>query len=118
MSRQSQQALVQLHAAQMRSCLSPAEAALWAAIRGNRLGVMFRRQVVIGSFIVDFCAPAARLIVEVDGRHHEWRRGADASRDAKLRRLGYRVLRLPAEVVLRQLPLAVDAVLQALAASV
>jgi len=86
-SRQSQQALVQLHAAQMRASLSPAEAALWAAIRGKRLGVMFRRQVVIGSLIVDFCAPAARLIVEVDGRHHEWRRGADASHDAKLRRV-------------------------------
>jgi very-short-patch-repair endonuclease len=79
--------------------------------------VKFRRQVVVaGRFVVDFCAPAARLVVEVEGRHHEWRRGADARRDAKLRKLGFRVVRLPAEVVLRELPLAVAAVREALAA--
>ena len=116
MSRQSQQALVKLHAAQMRSWLTPAEAALWAAISRRQLGVQFRRQVVIVGFIADFCAPAARLVVEVDGRHHEAQRGADARRDAKLRRLGYRVLRLSAEVVLGALPRAVEAVRQALAA--
>jgi len=32
------------------------------------------------------------------------RRAADASRDRKLRRLGYRVVRLEAELVLRDLP--------------
>jgi hypothetical protein len=59
------------------------EQKLWSAIRGCRLGVWFRRQVVLGPFVADFVAPAALLIVEVDGAHHEsdaaWRmRGAIA----------------------------------------
>jgi very-short-patch-repair endonuclease len=56
----------------------------------------FRRQVVIGEkFIVDFVAPRETLVVEVDGRaYHERRHAADARRDRKLARLGYRVLRL------------------------
>jgi adenine-specific DNA-methyltransferase len=48
---------------------------------------------------VDFLAPGARLVVEVDGGYHARRQQADARRDAALRRLGYRVLRLHAEVV-------------------
>lgn len=38
--------------------------------------------------------------VEVDGGYHAARRAADARRERVLRRLGYRVLRLDAELVL------------------
>jgi very-short-patch-repair endonuclease len=84
----------------MRSWLTPSEQALWELIRGRRLGVQFRRQVPIGRFIVDFLAPAQRLVVEVDGGYHARRVVADERRDRVLRRLGYRVLRLPAALVL------------------
>jgi very-short-patch-repair endonuclease len=47
-----------------------------------------------------------RLVVEVDGASHTLRRGHDARRDRQLARRGYRVLRLAAELVLRELPLA------------
>lgn len=50
-------------------------------------------------YILDFLAPAARLVVEVDDRSHEWRRTADARRDRVPARLGYRVLRVEAESV-------------------
>lgn len=64
------------------------------------VGVEFRRQVVLlDRFIADFVAPAAKLIVEVDGPSHHGRRAADARRDRALGRLGYRVLRLDAELV-------------------
>ena len=53
--------------------------------------------------IVDFLAPAAQLVVEVDGGYHARRRSADARRDARLMRAGFVVLRLPAELVLRDL---------------
>lgn len=92
--------LVELHARQMRSSLTTSEQALWELIRGRRLGVQFRRQVPIGRFIVDFLAPAKRLVVEVDGGYHARRAVADERRDRVLRRLGYRVLRLPAALVL------------------
>jgi very-short-patch-repair endonuclease len=39
----------------------------------------------------------------VDGAYHGRRRSADARRDRKLRRLGFRVLRLDAELVMRNL---------------
>jgi very-short-patch-repair endonuclease len=87
----------------MRSALTPAEARLFQAIRGNKLGVMFRRQIVLGRFVADFVAPAVGLIVEVDGPHHARRRAADARRDRALARIGYRVLHLPAELVEHQL---------------
>jgi very-short-patch-repair endonuclease len=66
--------------------------------------VRFRRQGVIGSAIVDFLAPSARLVVEVDGASHVLTRGHDVRRDRGLARLGYRVLRIAAQLVLRDLP--------------
>jgi very-short-patch-repair endonuclease len=83
----------------MRSELTYSEQKLWRAIRGRRLGVAFRRQVVLGHFIADFVAFEARLVVEVDGGYHARRGAADARRDRALERLGYRVLRLDAELV-------------------
>jgi len=54
------------------------------------------------------------LIVEVDGGYHARRVTADARRDRKLTRAGYRVVRLQAELVMRDLPAAVRAVRRAL----
>lgn len=45
-----------------------------------------------------------RSIVEVDGGYHARREAADTRRDAKLRRVGYRVLRVRAREVLHELP--------------
>jgi very-short-patch-repair endonuclease len=78
---------------------TPSEERLWRALRGRQLGVQFRRQVPVGRNIVDFLAAEARLIVEVDGGYHEARRAADGRRNETLRRAGYRVVRLEAEVV-------------------
>ena len=101
----------------MRWAPEPSEAQLWAAINRRQLGVQFRRQVVVGKFIADFLAAEASLIVEVDGGYHARRHAADARRDAKLERLGYRVLRLDAQLVMEALPVAVGRVREALASS-
>ena len=108
------QRLLQHRAQLMRACPSPPEQALWVAIRSGQLGVPFRRQVPVAGYIVDFVAARAMLVVEVDGRYHEQRRVSDARRDRKLARLGYRVLRLEAQLVLEQLPVALALVRQAL----
>jgi very-short-patch-repair endonuclease len=100
----------------MRSDVSPPEALLWGALVNRKLGVSFRRQVVLAGFICDFVCASKRLVVEVDGAHHAQRRSADARRDARLARLGYRVLRLEAHLVLRALPVAVERVRAALGA--
>ena len=65
-------------------------------------------------YIADFLAPSVKLVVEVDGRYHSQHVGTDARLTRVLERLGYRVLRLDAELVLRQLPLAVEAIREAL----
>ena len=109
--------LLALRAHGMRQAPSPPEEALWRELRAGTLGVVFRRQVPLaGRFIADFLAPAARLVVEVDGPHHAQRRAADARRDRALARLGYRVLRLEAELVMGNASEAVVRIRAALAA--
>ena len=65
--------------------------------------MQFRRQVIVGRYIVDFMAPAVGLVIEVDGEAcHAERVVADARRDEALSRAGYLVLRLPASLVERR----------------
>jgi very-short-patch-repair endonuclease len=92
----------------MRLFASEPERVLWRELRGGWLGVWFRRQVVLGSrYIADFLAPSLRLVVEVDGGLHARQRTADARRDRDLTRLGYHVLRVPAQLVIHDLVQAV-----------
>jgi very-short-patch-repair endonuclease len=91
----------------MRQNPTPSEAKLWQELRGKRLGVAFRRQVVIGRFIVDFLAPSLKLVVEVDGGVHRNRRARDRRRDEELRRLGYRVGRVTVDYGMMDLQSAV-----------
>ena len=113
----ARQSLLESRARYMRFNLTFPEQLLWQAIRGRQLGCVFRRQVPIGRrYIADFCAPKARVVVEVDGGWHTTRRKADARRDEALRRLGYRVVRVEAKLVMRDLPGAVARVAEKLAA--
>lgn len=83
------------YAREMRRNPTKAERCLWQALRGKRLGVRFRRQQPIGSFVVDFYCSRARLVIELDGDQH----GAaeimndDEERTHWLRNRGYRVIR-------------------------
>jgi very-short-patch-repair endonuclease len=86
----------------MRAAPTASEQALWALLRQGQLGVWFHRQVPLGRFIADFAALDARLVVEVDGGYHAGRCAADARRDRALARLGFRVLRLEAALVIAQ----------------
>lgn len=81
-------------AKELRRNPTEAEARLWARLRSHRLaGFGFRRQHAIGPYIVDFCAPRAKLIVEVDGSQHLDQEHYDAVRTQFLQDKGYRVLR-------------------------
>lgn len=103
-------------ATQMRHEPTASEARLFEAVRGGRLGVTFRRQVpVLGRYIVDLLVPKLRLVIEVDGGYHRERGDADVRRDRALARAGYRVLRLEAELVTRDVAVAVAQVREAIA---
>jgi len=101
----------------MRAVPTSSERLLWNRLNARQLGVQFRRQVPWRSFILDFFAPAAGLVVEVDGGSHCSRAAADARRDRKLHRAGLRVLRIPAELVLSDVESAVELVRAALKGS-
>jgi very-short-patch-repair endonuclease len=54
-------------ARQLRKDLTDSEKALWSRLRNKQLlGIQFYRQKPIGEYIVDFFAPRAKLVVEVD----------------------------------------------------
>jgi leucyl-tRNA synthetase len=98
----------------MRAEPSPAEQLLWAALVNRKLGVSFRRQVPLAGYICDFVCASRKLVVEVDGAHHAQRRSADARRDRCLEMLGYRVFRLEARLVMRELDVALERIRQGL----
>ena len=94
----------------LRKEMTEAEQALWLRLRRKQiLGVQFYRQKPIGPYIVDFYAPAAKLIIEVDGGQHFEKAHAekDAVRDSILKREGLLVLRFDNRQVLFEM----DAVL-------
>lgn len=58
-------------ARKLRTDMTDAERLLWSRLRGKQiLGVQFYRQKPLGPYLVDFHAPAAKLVVEVDGSQH------------------------------------------------
>lgn len=91
------------------------EQKLWQALRGEQLGVKFRRQHNIGDYVVDFYAADAKLVIEVDGDSHyadSTARQHDSDRDAYLTKLGLQVVRVTNRDVMENL----EGVLQCIAA--
>ncbi len=81
------------------------ERLLWSELRDRKLdGFKFKRQHLIGSYIVDYVCLEQKLIVELDGGIHKLRVEEDAIRDSVLQTGGYRVLRIKNEALLRDVP--------------
>jgi very-short-patch-repair endonuclease len=80
-------------ARELRKDPTPAEAKLWAYLRSDQLGVSFRRQHAIGSYIPDFCCIKEKLIIELDGSQHLEQSEYDAERTNYFESLGYKVIR-------------------------
>ncbi|MDI6623940.1 MAG: endonuclease domain-containing protein [Brevundimonas sp.] len=89
-----------------------AEDAVWRLLRGRRLGELkFRRQMPIGPYVADFCCPALKLIIELDGGVHVLRIDSDAARDAWLiAKAGFTVLRFDNEAVLNNPAVVLEAI--------
>ena len=68
-------------AKQMRSDPTDAERVLWPRLKHDieLSGSHFRRQALIGPFIVDFVSRKARLVIELDGGQHDENRAAGFS---------------------------------------
>jgi very-short-patch-repair endonuclease len=86
----------QRHLAQrMRAQPTDAERVLWQRLRHDiaMAGSHFRRQALIGPFIVDFASLKAKIVIELDGGQHNWQQQSDALRQHQIEAAGYRVLR-------------------------
>ena len=80
----------------MRSKPVELEKLFWSEVRNKKLGGHnFRRQYLIGRYIVDFVCVEHKLVVELDGPFHAARARYDAERDAFLAAKGFCVLRFP-----------------------
>ena len=87
-------------AKEMRANPTQAEAALWECLRGKKLESKFRQQHLIEDFIVDFVCLDKKLIVEVDGKIHDFQLEADHERTVRLENEEYKVIRFTNEEVL------------------
>jgi ATP-dependent DNA helicase RecG len=87
-----------------------AERILWEQLKTKKLGVKFRRQHIIDTFIVDFVALSKRLVVEIDGKYHdnENQQQADEMRTAILNELGFKVIRFTNEEVIFEIERVVE----------
>lgn len=95
--------------------MTEGEKALWCGLRGKQLlGIQFYRQKPIGNYIVDFFAPKARIVVEVDGSQHLSALGLirDKRRDEFLRGHGFLVLRFNDSDVLNHREAVFDEIFQ------
>jgi very-short-patch-repair endonuclease len=86
-----------------------------AALRAHRArDVHFRNQHAIGNYIVDFCAPRRKLIIEVDGGQHINQQGYDEQRTALLQSKGYKILRFWNNDILKNLDGVMQVILEAI----
>ena len=103
-------------AVQLRRQMTPSETKLWECLRANRLqGLAFRRQQIIGGFIVDFYCRAARLVIECDGAVHLAQAEYDTERDAIIASYNLHVLRFTNDQIDHDLPTVLSEITQAAA---
>ena len=107
---------VENNAVKNRRPMTQAEEVLWQELRGTKLGVHFRRQHVIGTYIADFVSLKNRLIIEVDGEYHQLpeQQLLDAERTKYFEQKGYRVIRFTNAQVLNDLEMVMSKLIKAL----
>lgn len=104
-----------LAAKRLRREMSATEKLLWKHLKSSAFGDdagHFRKQAPIGPYVADFVHHRARVIIELDGTHHDLpgRAERDAGRTAWLTAQGYRVIRFRNEEVWKRLPDVVAAI--------
>jgi very-short-patch-repair endonuclease len=89
----------------LRNRSTSAEAALWNILKSRNLdGRKFRRQYSIDNYIVDFCCPSEKLVIELDGAPHgEYHKiFRDENRDKYIESLGFTVIRFENRIVFQE----------------
>lgn len=80
----------------LRKDSTPGEIKLWSEVLRARgfYSYQFNRQFAIGNYIVDFVCRKLKLVIEIDGRSHQFKIDRDRQRDQYLEDPGYCVVRI------------------------
>ncbi len=97
-------------ARQLRKKQTPAEQLFWEKVRNRRLfNKKVNRQFIIEHvnimgnkqfFIVDFYCHEKRLIIELDGKIHDYQVQSDLEREEILRKMGFQIIRFKNKEIL------------------
>ncbi len=103
------------NARRLRKEMTDSEKTLWSRLRRKQImDAQFYRQKSLGPYIVDFYAPKAKIVVEVDGSQHmeEGAQQKDAQRDKYLKSQNLSVLRFNNLQVLQELDSVMEVIFQ------
>ena len=70
-----------------------AEKLMWEYLKNKQTGHKIRRQHIIDNFIADFVCLPKKLIIEVDGKIHDFQKEYDSMRNERFSVLGYKTIR-------------------------
>jgi len=88
----------------LRNKSTPGEKRLWKYIsRKQILGYDFDRQTPIDNYIVDFCCKELKLVIELDGRYHDFKVEYDERRQIRIESYGVQVIRFEEKMVLEDI---------------
>ena len=89
-----------------------AESAMWEILKGHFEGCKFRRQHIIGDYIVDFVCLSQQIVIEIDGAYHqkEQQQKLDEQRTEFLNNQGFQVIRFTNEEVIGNTPFVIKTI--------
>lgn len=96
----------------LRKNMTPEEKLLWEKLRKKQLGVRFKPQHPIENFIVDFYCHQFKLVIEVDGKIHNFQKEYDLGREAELKKYGVKILRFTNSEINNSIDLVLDKIRQ------
>lgn len=97
--------LLKENARKSRANMTEAEKMLWERLRCYPRPLRFRRQHIIGDYIVDFVCLEKMLVVEVDGEYHstDEQKALDELRTEYLNSVDFSVVRFTNEQVINHI---------------
>ena len=90
-------------AEELRNNMTEAEQILWERLRKKQLGIRFKAQHPIEQFIADFYCHKAKLVIEVDGKIHDFQKEYDEGRVAELEKYGLKIIRFTNDEVIQNI---------------
>lgn len=86
---------LKLFARDLRKARNLSEVLFWKEVKSNQFHSLdFDRQKVIGNYIVDFYVKSLGLVVEIDGKYHDFKKEKDKERQQYLENLGIKFFRI------------------------